>query len=454
MLHTAHTTTTESLYASYVNPNWVRLLDVLGMNTGYTRCAGSELFTSDGRRILDFNAGYCVHNVGHNHPRIVRALRDELERSGPAMLQGHVPELAGELAQRLCVLAGGRLRKAFFASSGSEGVEAVIKFARARTRRPGILYAQGAFHGLTCGALSLMDNPFWTDGFGPLLPETNAVPFKNLEALAAELATKRYAAFVVEPIQAEAGILVPPTDYLREAQALCRRSGTLFVLDEVQTGLYRTGEFLAAHHFGLEPDMVVLAKALSGGLIPIGAVLMTDEVYDSVYTSFKRAIVHTSTYSENALAMRAGLAALDVLEEEDLGARATAAGKRLRAELRARLSRHSMVKDVRGVGLMTGIEFQPPRELRLRVLFSAFNRIHPAMFGQVLVMRLFRDQAIYSQICGNNFLVLKASPALNVSDAQIGTYLDSLEAVVALMHRSNRFWSEALGMARRVLHVI
>ncbi|HEY2387027.1 MAG TPA: aspartate aminotransferase family protein [Candidatus Binatia bacterium] len=454
MLHTAHTTATESLYASYVNPSWVRLLDVLGMNVEYTRCAGSELFTADGRRILDFNAGYCVHNVGHNHPRIVRALREELERSGPAMLQGHVPELAGELARRLCVLAGGRLRKVFFASSGSEGIEAVIKFARARTRRPGILHARGAFHGLTCGALSLMDNPFWTDGFGPLLPETKAVPFRDLDALAAELATKRYAAFVVEPIQAEAGIVVPPREYLLEAQALCRRWGTLLVLDEVQTGLYRTGEFLAAHHFGLEPDMVVLAKALSGGLVPVGAVLMSDEVYDSVYTSFKRAIVHTSTYSENALAMRAGLASLDVLEEEDLGARATAAGKRLRTELRARLSRYSMVKDVRGVGLMTGIEFQPPRELRLRVLFSAFARIHPAMFGQVLVMRLFRDRAIYSQICGNQFMVLKASPALNVSDSQIDAYLEGIEAVVELMHRSNRFWSEALGMARRVLHVI
>jgi ornithine--oxo-acid transaminase len=352
------------------------------------------------------------------------------------------------------VLAGGRLRKTFFASSGSEGIEAVIKFARARTRRPGILHARGAFHGLTCGALSLMDNPFWTDGFGPLLPETKAVPFQDRDALAAELATKRYAAFVVEPIQAEAGILVPPADYLLEAQALCRRSGTLFVLDEVQTGLYRTGEFLAAHHFGLEPDMVVLAKALSGGLVPVGAVLMSDEVYDAVYTSFKRAIVHTSTYSENALAMRAGLASLDVLEEEDLGTRAKAAGKRLRAELRARLSRYSMVKDVRGVGLLTGIEFQPPRELRLRILFAAFARIHPAMFGQVLVMRLFRDQALYSQICGNNFMVLKASPALNVSDAQIDAYLDGLEAVVELMHRSSRFWSEALGMARRVLHVI
>jgi ornithine--oxo-acid transaminase len=442
----------ESPYASHVNPQWVRLLDVLGMNVRYARCAGSELVTAEGDVVVDFNAGYCVHNVGHNHPRIVEALKRELDASGPAMLQGHVPELAGELAARLCERAGGRLAKAFFASSGSEGVEAVIKFARARTRRPGILYASGAFHGLTCGALSLMDNPFWTDGFGPLLPETKAVPFQDLGALSRELATRRYAALVLEPIQAEAGVVIPSPDYLRAAQSLCRRHGTLFVVDEVQTGMYRTGPFLASHHFGLDPDMVVLAKALSGGLVPVGAVLMTDDVYDSVYTSFKRAIVHTSTFSENGLAMRAGLATLDVLEDERLGERAARVGESLRRSLAGRLGRHSMIADVRGLGLLSAIEFRRPEEFRLRLLFDAFGRVHPAMFGQVLVMRLFRDGRVFSQICGNQFMTLKVSPALNVSDAQVESFLDAVQAVVELMHGSTRFWSEALGMAARVLH--
>ncbi len=164
-----------------------------------------------------------------------------------------------------------------------------------------------------------MSDSFWRDGFGPMLPETEAVPFGDAAALESKLATRRFAAFIVEPVQAEGGIRLPPPGYLETAQALCRRYGTLFVLDEVQTGMYRTGRFLAAHHFGVEPDMVVLAKALSGGLIPSGAVLMTDEVYDSVYGSLERAIVHTSTFSENGLAMRAGLATLDVLEQEGLG---------------------------------------------------------------------------------------------------------------------------------------
>jgi ornithine--oxo-acid transaminase len=444
----------ESLYEKHVNPQWVRLLEVLGMNARYVSCRGAELFTAEGRRILDFNSGYCVHNAGHNHPRIVAALKEELDRGGPAMLQGHVPELAGDLAARLCQKAGGRLAKVFFASSGSEGVEAVIKFARANTKRPGILSASGAFHGLTCGALSLMSNPFWNDGFGPLLPSTAWVPFGDLAALEKELAGKKIAAFVVEPIQAEAGILVPPRDYLAQAQRLCRRAGTLFVLDEVQTGLHRTGPFLAAHQFGVEPDMVVLAKALSGGLVPVSAVLMSEDVYHSVYTSFKRSIIHTSTFSENSLSMKAGLATLDVLDEEGLGDRAVRLGDAFREDLRSRLGKFGMVKEVRGSGMMTGIEFQPPGKLSLRILYEAFSRIHPAMFGQVLVMRLFHDKGIYSQICGNNFMVLKASPPLVVAEPMLEEFAAALASLVELMESSAAYWNEALGMVGRVLHVL
>jgi len=160
--------------------------------------------------------------------------------------------------------------------------------------------------------------------------------------------------------------------------------------------MYRTGAFLAAHHFGVEPDMVILAKALSGGLVPSGAVLMSYAVYDSVYTSFKRSIIHTSTYSENSLSMRAGLPALDVLEDGNLGTRAANLGQRLRERLAARLSQYQMIKEVRGLGMMSAIEFQPPKRFRFRILFETFSRIHPAMSGQVLVMRLFRDQAIFS----------------------------------------------------------
>ncbi|MGC1452903.1 MAG: aspartate aminotransferase family protein [Candidatus Sulfotelmatobacter sp.] len=440
---------TSERYAKRVNPEWVRLLDLLQMNVRYERCVGAELFTADGRRILDFLSGYCVHNVGHNHPDVVSALQSELERCGPAMIQTHVSDLAGELAERLTAGAGGRLAKAFFASSGSEGVEAAIKFARAHTRRAGILSAEHAFHGLTCGALSLMSDKFWSEGFGPLLPETAAIPFGNLEELERKLKTKRFAAFIVEPIQSEAGVCVPVPDYLRNAQSLCRRYGTLFVLDEVQTGMYRTGPFLAAHHYGVEPDMVILAKAMSGGLVPCGAVLMSDPVCHSVYSSLPRAFVHTSTFSENSLAMRAALATLDVLESEQLGQRSIAAGNYLQARLSEALRDFEMVKEVRGLGLLMGVEFQAPSQLRLRVPYQAFGAIHPAMFGQIVVMRLFRESGFLTQICGNNFMVLKVAPPLVVTDAQLDAFVLAVRKVVELAHSSGAFWSEALGLARR-----
>ena len=436
-------------YAAHVNPQWVRLLDLLEMNVQYERCAGADLFTSDGRRIVDFLSGYCVHNIGHNHPHVIRALQEELQRSGPAMIQTHVADLAGELASQLCDRAGGKLKRAFFASSGSEGVEAAIKFARAHTRRPGILAADHAFHGLTCGALSLMSDDFWREGFGPLLPETQTVPFGSLDALERELKGKKFAAFIVEPIQSEGGVCVPGQDYLAGAQELCRRYGTLFVLDEVQTGMYRTGKFLAAHSFGVNPDMVILAKALSGGLVPVGAVLMSEEVCDSVYSSLPRAFVHTSTFSENSLAMRAGLATLEVLDKEQLGRRSAQSGEYLRNALQNALSGFDMVKEIRGMGLLMGIAFQPPKQLKLRIPYEAFGAVHAGMFGQIVVMRLFRDFGFLTQVCGNNFMVLKVAPPLVTEREQLDSFVSAVRDLLELANSPGAFWSEALGLARR-----
>jgi ornithine--oxo-acid transaminase len=449
----AEVSSASSNYYDYVNPQWVTLLNLLGMNVEYERCLGCELFTKDGRRILDFLSGYCVHNTGHNHPYIIQALKDEMDRCGPAMLQSHVPELAGELARRLCELAGGKLEKVFFGSSGSEGVEAAIKFARATTGRAGIVYAKSSFHGLTNGALSLMNDAFWRESFGPLLPDTLGVPFGDISALESALSDKRHAAFMVEPLQAEGGIQVPTREYLQKAQELCRKSGTLFVLDEVQTGMYRTGTFLAAHQFDVQADMVVLAKALSGGLMPVSAVLMTNKIYRAVYSSLKRAIVHTSTFSENSLSMRAGLAALDVLQREELGPRALQLGESFRAKLRSELAGFDMVKEVRGMGLLNGIEFVPPKKLAFRVLYEAFNKIHPAMFGQIVVMRMFREKGMLTQICGNNFMVLKAAPPLTATSEQLDEFVRAIRDVVEMAQTSPAFWTEALGMVRRSVNI-
>jgi ornithine--oxo-acid transaminase len=451
---TLETADFDEKYCKYVNPQWVKLLNTLQMNAQYTHCSGTELHTVEGRVILDFLSGYCVHNTGHNHPDIIDALKAELDRRGPAMLQSHVPATAGDLAKALCDRAGGRLTKAFFSSSGSEGVESAIKFSRAHTGRSGLLYCDGAFHGLTCGALSLMGDPFWKNGFGPMLQDTQSIPFNDIQALEKAVSTRRFAAFFVEPLQSESGIRLADPDYFTRAHEICKRHGTLLVIDEVQTGLYRTGRFLCCHRYNADPDIVVVAKALSGGLVPVAATLMTDEIYASVYNSLKRSIVHTSTYSENGLSMRVGLATLEVLEREQLGERAERLGQRLRTDLRAALIGYEMVKDVRGLGLLNGIEFTAPRKLSLRVPFEAFMAIHPGMFGQVIVLHLYRDHGILAQICGNNFLTLKVAPPLVATDAQLDHFIASITEVVDQMHTSSSFWSEALGMARRVVNNI
>jgi len=440
-------------YERCVNPRWVNLLDLLDLNSTYTKCQGEVLHTSDGRQILDFLSGYCVYNAGHNHPAIVDALHRELDQSGPSMLQSHISSSAGELAERLLKLAGGRVTKVYFATSGSDGVETAIKFSRAHTGRSGLLAARGAFHGLTCGALALMDSGFWSDGFGEMIPGVEFVDFGDLAQLETQLATKRHAALILEPIQGEAGIVLPPPRYLAEAQRLCRKYGTVFVLDEVQTGLGRTGRFLAAHHYGVEPDMVILAKALSGGLVPVGAVLMTDAIYDSVYTSLKRAIVHTSTYSESGLGMRAGIATLDVLEDEGLAAHALVQGEAFREQLRTALAPFEMVREVRGLGYFSGIVFGPPKSLGLRLSFEAFARIHPAMFGQMLVMRMYREHGILTQICGNNFLVLKAAPPLNSSPESLVSFVTAIRSVMEYVHSSRTFWADALSLAARAVRI-
>lgn len=441
----------QELYARHVNPAWAKLVNLLQMNLHYTRCRGAELETVEGHTILDFLSGYCVHNTGHNHPYIVQQVIEELQSDGPGMLQSNIVESAGKLAEALCRHAGGKVSKVFFCSSGSEGIEAVIKFSRAFTGRTDIVYATGAFHGLTCGALSLMGNEFWREGFGPMLSGTKEVPFGDLEAMEEAIAGRKVAAVVLEPIQGEAGIILPPVDYLKGVEKLCRNYGTLFVLDEVQTGMGRTGKFLAAHHYGVEPDMIVMAKALSGGLVPCAAVLMTDEICKSVYHSLRRAFIHTSTFSENILAMRAALATLEVLDRERLSERSQSIGAELRDYLRRALASFEMVKEIRGEGLFCGIEFQPPCALAMRMSFEAFKAINPAMFGQMIVMRMFNDKKILTQICGNNFMVLKVTPPLIVSERQIDYFVESLSEVMSMMHSSGSFWSDAIKLGRRAV---
>ncbi len=443
----------ERQYSNAVNPRWTRLLQLLHMDVRYERGQGAELFTADGRRILDFSSGHCGYNLGHNHPSIVAALKDEQDRLGPVMPQSHALEHAGALTEKLCALAGDPLTKAFFCGSGSEGIEAAVQFARSHTRRNGLLYAEGAaFHGSTGEPLSLMGNPFWKQEFGPRLTGTQQIPFDDLAALEQQLRNKSYAAFLVEPIQGE-GAQLPAPGYLPEASALCKQYGALLILNEVQTAFFRTGPFLASQHDPVEADIIVFGEGLSGGTIPSGAVLMTDVIYHAVYGSLKRSPIHTAASSENGLAMRLGLAVLKALLSEKAGARSIVRGAYLRQQLQRRLSGFEMVEEVRGEGLLTGIAFRAPRTPSLKLAYEASIKTHPMMFGQTLVVRLLRDYGILTQICKSNGMVLKLAPALMVTESQIDEAVEAVYQVVELAHSSAGFWSETLDLTRRAANI-
>jgi len=437
-------------YSAYVNPQWTKLISMLGLNRNFVKSYGAELLTDDGQVFLDFLSGYGVYNVGHHHPYVTKELINELQSHRPTMLQSDIPTLAGELAKRLCALAQGRVSKVYFGSSGSEGIETAIKFSRSFTKRDWILYGEGGFHGLTCGALSLTSNQWWREGFGEMLTQTKGIPFGDIEALKREIKTEKYASFIIEPIQGEQGIIVPTKEYLKEAQAICDKHGTLFVIDEVQTGIHRTGPFLASHLFAIEPDMVILAKALSGGQVPVGALLMRSDISKSVYTSVDKAFVHSSTFSENALAMRAGLATLDVVENENLGARSTELGALLRSELHRRLSRFEMIKEIRGVGLFNAIEFQAPTSLSLKLLYHGFQKAHPGLFGQMVVKMLFEDGKILTQMAGNNYHAIKSLPPLTINEHHVHTFVQALERVCdMIVNEKTKFWSQGLAIGAR-----
>jgi ornithine--oxo-acid transaminase len=344
-----------------------------------------------------------------------------------------VSVLAGVLAERLLKYTP-YLEKVFFANSGTESVEAAIKFARSATGRPGIVYCSHAFHGLTYGPLSLNGDEIFRKGFGPLLPDCAEVEFNDLAGLERALASRQVAAFFVEPIQGK-GVNLPDDNYLRDALALCRKYGTLFVADEIQTGMGRTGKFLAVEHWGVEPDMVTIAKPLSGGHIPVGAVMARRWIFEKVFNRMDRAVVHGSTFSKNDMAMAAGLATLDVMEAEDVIGNSARKGERLLKSFREMAQRYELIKDVRGKGLMIGVEFGSPRSLKLKASWNLLEAANSGLFCQLIIIPLFKDEKILSQVAGHGNHTIKLLPPLIITDEDCDWIEKSFDTVIADAHR-------------------
>jgi ornithine--oxo-acid transaminase len=421
-----------SLHTKYLNEQMVRVLRTIGFDVGFRSGSGQYLYDGSGTKYLDLLSGFGVFAIGRNHPAIRDALKDVLDADLPNLVQMDVSVLAGVLAERLLRLVP-QLDKVVFTNSGAEAVEAAIKFARTATRRPGIVYCDHAFHGLSYGALSIMGDKIFRTGFEPMLPECVEVPFNDLPALEKALAGRNIAAFVVEPIQGK-GVNMPDPGYLKRAAELCRRHGTLFVADEIQTGLGRTGRFLAIEHYGVEPDIVLIAKALSGGHVPVGALLMRKRIFDSVYDRMDRAVVHGSTFGKNDLAMAAGIVTLDLLTEGGMIANAARTGERLLTSLSAMIRRFEFLQEVRGEGLMIGLQFGPPKSLKLKLSWNMIEAANKGLFCQLITIPLFRDHKILAQVAGHGSHTIKLLPSLIINDEDCAWIERAFEAVIAGSH--------------------
>ena len=387
--------------------------------------------------------------VGRNHPAVASALRQVLDAQLAGLVQMDVSLLAGLLAEQL-VARLPHLDKVFFCNSGAEAVEGAIKFARAATRRAKIVYCDHAFHGLTMGALSLNGDALFRGGFEPLLAACERAPFNDLVTLERLLRDGDVAAFIFEPIQGK-GVNLPHDGYLAEAQRLCRKHGALFIADEIQTGLGRTGRFAACEHWGLEPDMVLFAKALSGGFAPVGAIVMRKAIFEKMFDRMDRAVVHGSTFAKNDMAMAAGLATLAVLDQEKLAEHAAELGGRLIANLRQRLSDFEFVKDVRGKGLMIAVEFGPPKSLKLRAAYAMLEKANKGLFCQLILIPLFKRHRILAQVAGHAMPVIKLLPPLVLSDADAAWIEDAFEDVVRESHALGAVWDLGRTLAGHAL---
>jgi ornithine--oxo-acid transaminase len=429
-----------SMHSRHLNEQLVRVLKTIGYDVGFQKGQGQYLFDREGARYLDLLSGFGVFAIGRNHPVLRDALKSVLDSDLPNLVQLDVSTLAGVLAERLLAYVP-YLDKVFFANSGAECVEAAIKFARCATGRPGIVYCDHAFHGLSYGALSLTGDSNFRAGFGPLLPDCTSIPFNDLAALEKVLSTRQVAAFIVEPIQGK-GVNMPADEFLPGAAALCRRYGTLLVADEIQTGIGRTGRFLACEHWNIEPDMVLLAKALSGGHVPVGALLTRKYVFDKVFNQMDRAVGLVSSFAKPAVAWAAAPPTLEVIKAERLVEGAAKRGAELRLALTRMVPGYELMKEVRGKGLMIGVEFGPPKSLRLKASWNVLETANKGLFCQLITVPLFKDHKILTQVSGHGSHTIKLLPPLTITDEDCNWIERAFDTVISDSHKvPGAIWS-------------
>ncbi len=441
---------TLALAARHLDPSLVDVLRILGFDKQYTSAQGSYLYDAAGRAYLDFHTGEGFASLGHNHADVRDVLQATLAANVVDGVQLHYSTLAGMLAEALAQRLPPGLDAVFFTSTGAEAVDSAMKFARAATGRSRFISCENAFHGVTLGPLALVGDEFFKEGFGPMLAGCRRVPFGDLGRLEAELRAKDVAAFVVEPIQGRM-VTLPPAGYLQAAQALCRRYGTMFVIDEVQTGLGRTGRWFALEQWALEPDFVLVGKALSGGYMPVAAMVTRREIYQKAVGTLERSYVHQSTFGRNRLSMAAGLATMRIITRDRLLEHAAHMSTLLLDGLAELQERYEMIREVRASGLMIGIELCAPSSRVARLNWRLIHMASEGLFPQLIVIPLHRDHGVITMAAGKND-VIKLLPPLTLSEEEARSFLGALDAVLADCHgAASRNWSVVRDIAKATL---
>lgn len=396
------------LYEEHINRGLAKLLRFAGIEAMECKAFGMYVEDDDGNRYLDCLGGFGALNFGHRHPKIVEAVVKQLNLM-PLSSRMLFNEVQARLAKMLSELLPGDLQYCFFCHSGAEAVEACIKLARLSTRRSKVVAAQNAYHGKTLGALSASGREIYRSPFEPLLQWFVHVPFGDANALEREV-DEDTAAVILEPIQGEGGVIIPPDDYLAAARRICSERGALLILDEVQTGFGRTGANFAMEHYGVVPDLVALAKSLGGGVMPIGAAVGNETSFKGLFES---PLIHSSTLGGNPLACAAACAAIEVLQEERLSERARESGDYFLSSLQRVAEMHSdMIKEVRGKGLLIGVEF------------------YDADVATIVVAGMLRRRVLVAYTL-NNPLVIRFEPPLIIEREQIDEAVNSFAEAVA-----------------------
>jgi len=423
----------KQLYGDYINPGKANMVSLAGFDKHYVRALGVRVWDAEGNEYIDFLGSYGALNLGHNPPQVLEAL--EMVKHLPNFMQTSLETMASVLAYNLAQLTPGELKRCFFCNSGAEAVEGALKLARAAKKKEKIIYCEGSFHGKTMGALSVTGRDKYQKPFAPLVPGCEAVLFGDLDALEQKLFKKDVAAFIVEPIQGEKGVVLPPDGYLQGAKDLCERYDALLILDEVQTGFGRTGYLFACEHDGVVPDIMCLAKSLGGSIAPIGAYIATEEVWDKAYGGIDKYLLHTSTFGGNTRATAAAIAAMEVIIEQDLPHAAKEKGNYFLNKLKELQNKYPMIKEVRGRGLMIGLEFdKPAKGLFDKLSGGLVNKVSEEYLAALVAGQLLNQHRVITAFTLNNPNVIRLAPPLTVEHQDLDRVVEALDAIFSRNH--------------------